>query len=78
VISIFLLNGLSIVNTQGNVYYEYSNISTNLTQLFGEPIYKETSRQQSTSIILDVKDNIKTQDSYIANGILKRCRKCYR
>ena len=38
VISIFLLNGLSIVNTQGNVYYEYSNISTNLTQLFGEPI----------------------------------------
>ena len=71
VISIFLLNGLSIVNTQGNVYYEYSNISTNLTQLFGEPIYKETSRQQSTSIVLDVKENIKTQDSYIANGILK-------
>ena len=39
VISIFLLNGLSIVNTQGNVYYDYSNISTNLIQLFGEPIF---------------------------------------
>ena len=71
VFSIFLSNGLSIVSAQGKVYDEYSNISTNLTQIFGEPIYKETSRQESDSIVLDVKESIKTQDSYIATGILK-------
>ena len=36
-----------------------------------EPIYKETSRQESDSIVLYVKESIKTQDSYIATGILK-------
>ena len=71
--SMSLSNGLSIVNAQENIKSEYLNTTTttNLTKIFGEPIYKETSRQQSTSIVLDVKENIKTQDSYIAYGILK-------
>jgi hypothetical protein len=70
-ISLFLSNGLSIVSAQGKLDSEYSNITTNLTQIFGEPIYKETSRQESNSIVLDVKESIKTQDSYIATGHLK-------
>ena len=71
--SMYLSNGLSIVNAQQeNIKSEYLNTTTtNLTKIFGEPIYKETSRQQSTSIVLDVKENIKTQDSYTATGILK-------
>ena len=61
--SMYLSNGLSIVNAQQeNIKSEYLNTTTtNLTKIFGEPIYKETSRQQSTSIVLDVKENIKTQ-----------------
>ena len=49
VISIFLLNGLSIVKAQGDVYYEYSNIFTNLTQLFGEPIARTSSAKHFNS-----------------------------
>jgi hypothetical protein len=73
--SISLLDELSFVNAQENIQEDkYSNTTstTNLTQLFGEPIYKETSRQSSNSIVLNVEDDtIKTQDSYIATGILK-------
>jgi hypothetical protein len=73
--SIFLLNELSIVNAQENIQEdEYSNTTTtaNLTHIFGEPIYKETSRQSSNSIVLNVEsDIITTQDSYTATGILK-------
>jgi hypothetical protein len=70
------LNELSIVNTQENIQEdEYSNTTTttsNLTHIFGEPIYKETSRQTSNSIVLNVEGGIiTTQDSYIATGILK-------
>ena len=44
---IFLSNGLSIVNAQENIQEdEYSKTTTtNLTQICGEPIYKEISRQ---------------------------------
>lgn len=73
---IFLSNGLSIVNAQENIQEdEYSKTTTtNLTQIFGEPIYKETSRQSTNSIVLTVENSgslIKTQDSYTATGILK-------
>ena len=75
VFSMFLSNDLSIVNAQENIQEgEYSNTTTtsNLTHIFGEPIYKETSRQSSNSIVLNVEDDIiKTQDSYAATGILK-------
>ncbi|HKO41204.1 MAG TPA: hypothetical protein VJU85_08075, partial [Nitrososphaeraceae archaeon] len=67
-------NGLSIVNAQENIQeYEYSKTTTtNLTQIFGEPIYKEISRQASNSIVLNVEgDSIQTQDFYTATGILK-------
>ena len=70
-----LYNGLSIVNAQENIKSEYSNTTnTNLTKIFGEPIYKETSRQSTNSIVLTVENSgslIKTQDSYTATGILK-------
>jgi len=62
------------VNAQENIQEdEYSNTTTtNLTQIFGELIYKETSRQSSNSIVLNVEGGIiKTQDSYTATGILK-------
>ena len=53
--SMSLSNGLSIVNAQENIKSEYSNSTTNnLTKIFGEPIYKEVSRQSSNSIILNV------------------------
>ena len=40
-----LSNGLSIVNAQENIKSEYSNTTnTNLTKIFGEPIYNEKSR----------------------------------
>jgi hypothetical protein len=74
VFSMLLLHGLSIVNAQENIQEnEYSNTTTaNLTKIFGEPIYKETSRQSSNSIVLNAEDGIiKTQDSYTATGILK-------
>jgi len=71
-----LSNGLSIVNAQQeNVKSEYSNTTTtNLTKIFGQPIYKEISRQSSNSVVLNVECDdsfIKTQDSYTATGILK-------
>jgi hypothetical protein len=69
-----LTSGLSIVNAQENIRTEYSKTTTNLTKIFGEPIYKETSRQSSNSIVLNVEGGgglIKTQDSYTATGILK-------
>ena len=69
-----LSNGLPIVNAQENIKSEYSNATTNLTKIFGEPIYKETSRQSSDSIVLTIESGgslIKTQDSYTATGILK-------
>jgi len=73
--SMSLSNGLSIVNAQENIKSEYSNTTnTNLTKIFGEPIYKETSRQSTNSIVLTVENSgslIKTQDSYTATGILK-------
>ena len=73
--SLSLSNGLSIVNAQENIKSEYSNTTnTNLTKIFGEPIYKETSRQSTNSIVLTVENSgslIKTQDSYTATGILK-------
>jgi uncharacterized membrane protein YqiK len=71
---IFLSNGLSIVNAQENIQEdEYSKTTTtNLTQIFGEPIYKEISRQASNSIVLNVEGgDIQTQDFYTATGILK-------
>ena len=70
-----LSNGLPILNAQENIKSEYSNtMKTNLTKIFGEPIYKETSRQSTNSIVLTVENGgslIKTQDSYTATGILK-------
>jgi hypothetical protein len=72
--SISLLNELSIVNAQESIQEdEYSKTTTtNLTQIFGEPIYKEISRQLSNSIVLNVEGGIiTTQDSYTATGILK-------
>jgi hypothetical protein len=72
--SMSLSNGLSIVNAQANIGNKYSNTATNLTQIFGEPIYKETIRESSNSIVLNVEGGgsiIKTQDSYTATGILK-------
>ena len=74
--SISLSNELSIVNAQQENIPEdeYSNTTntSNLTHIFGEPIYKETSRQSSNSIVLNVEDDIiTTQDSYTATGILK-------
>ena len=77
VVGVFTLltTGLSIVNAQQeNIESEYSKTTnnTNLTQIFGEPIYKETSRHSSNSIVLNAEDGIiKTQDSYTATGILK-------
>lgn len=75
VVGVFTLltTGLTIVNAQENIESEYSKTNnTNLTQIFGEPIYKETSRQSSNSIVLNAEDGIiKTQDSYTATGILK-------
>lgn len=63
---------LSIVNAQENKG-ENLNITANLTKIFGEPIYKEISRQSSNSIVLNSEDDssIKTQDSYTATGFLK-------
>ena len=68
-----LSNGLLIVNAQENIKSEYSNTTnTNLTKIFGEPIYKEISRLSSNSIVINAEGGIiKTQDSYIATGILK-------
>jgi hypothetical protein len=75
VVGVFTLltTGLSIVNAQENTESEYSKTTnTTLTQIFGEPIYKETSRHSSNSIVLNAEDGIiKTQDSYTATGILK-------
>src|SRR5687767_8637813 len=72
---IFLSNGLSIVNAQENIQedeYSKTTTTTNLTQIFGEPIYKEISRQASSSIVLNVEGgSIQTQDFYTATGILK-------
>ena len=72
---ISLSNGLSIVYAQEHIKSEYSNTTTtNLSKIFGEPIYKEISRQSSDSIVLTVESGgslIKTQDSYTATGILK-------
>lgn len=62
---------ISFVLAQENPYENYFKINTNLTELFGEPIYQETDRITSNSIVLDVDKNIKTQDSYMAAGILK-------
>lgn len=57
-------------NIQGEEYPKTT--TTNLTQIFGEPIYKEIIRQSSNSIILNIEGNIiKTQDTYTATGILK-------
>jgi len=51
--SMYISNGLSMVNAQDNITNEYSNTkTTNLTKVFGEPIYKEISRQSSDSIVL--------------------------
>jgi|SRR5918995_353594 hypothetical protein len=79
--SISLSNELSIVNAQENIQEEeeeeeeeYSNTTdtANLTNIFGEPLYKETSRQSSNSIVLNVEGGIiTTQDSSTATGILK-------
>ena len=73
-----LTTGLSIVNAQENIRngndYSKTNTTTNLTKIFGEPIYKEIGRQSSNSIVLNVEGGgslIKTQDSYTATGILK-------
>src|ERR1044072_5007254 len=77
VVGVFTLltSELSIVNAQENIQKEYSKITpTNLTKILGEPIYKETSRQSSNSIVLNVEGGgslIKTQDSYTATGMLK-------
>jgi hypothetical protein len=72
IICISLTNGSSIVHAQENIRDETSKIRNNLTKIFGEPIYKEISRQASNSIVLNVEggNSIKTQDSYTATGIL--------
>jgi hypothetical protein len=76
VFSMSLANGLSIVNAQENIQVDKNLKSiANFTKIFGEPIYKETSRLSSNSIVLNVEgDSIKTQDFYIATGILKDVR----
>jgi len=83
IFTIFLVMGfsmslsyeLSIVNAQENIQEdEYLKTTTtpNLTQIFGEPIYKEISRQSSNSIVLNIEGGIiKTEDSNTATGILK-------
>lgn len=69
----FFMNLLTISFVHGleSTYDKYLQINTNLTELFGEPIYKETERITSNSIVLDVDKNIRTQDSYTASGMLK-------
>ena len=74
IVSIPLTNGLLIVSSQQeNIQEEmYPKTTTNLTQIFGEPIYKATSSQPINSIVLNVEGNmIKTQDTYSETGILK-------
>jgi hypothetical protein len=74
IVSIPLTNGLLIVNSQQeNIQEEmYPKTTTNLTQIFGEPIYKATSTELVNSIILNLEGNmIKTQDTYSETGILK-------
>ena len=44
---------------------------TNLTKIFGEPIYKEWIHNRTSSIVEDVDNSITTEDSYIAYGHLK-------
>jgi hypothetical protein len=44
---------------------------TNLTKIFGEPIYKEWIHNRTSSIVEDVDNSIITEDSYIAYGHLK-------
>jgi hypothetical protein len=67
--SLSLSNGLSIVNAQENIKSEYSNATTNLTKIFGEPIYNEIGNQSTNSLVLNVEGGgslIQTQDSYTA------------
>ena len=50
VVGVFTLltTGLSIVNAEENIGNKYSKTTTtNLTKIFGEPIYKEISRHSS-------------------------------
>ena len=70
--SMTLTNGLSIVDAQDNIGELYpKTITNNLTQIFGEPFYKEISSQDSSKV-LNVEDgNIKTHNIHIATGILK-------
>ena len=72
-LSMTLTNGLSIVHAQDKIIESYPQTNTtNLTQIFGEPIYKETSRHSSNSIVLNVEGGIiKTQDFSTATGSLK-------
>jgi len=48
-----------------------SQAVTNLTKIFGEPIYKEWIHNRTSSIVEDVDDSIITEDSYSAYGHLK-------
>ncbi|HJU59215.1 MAG TPA: hypothetical protein VJ583_05665 [Nitrososphaeraceae archaeon] len=71
---------MSIVNAQENIEELYpKTTTTNLTPpIFGEPIYKETSRQSSNSIVLnDDGSSIQTRFLYY-NWDFKGCWKCYR
>lgn len=74
VTSLNFINGLSFVESQENIEtdkFVTASVSE-LTKFFGEPIYKELSRQSSNSIVLNAEDDkIQTLDSYKAIGILK-------
>lgn len=72
IISMSLTNGLLIVNAQEFMQDKPWKINDNFDKIFGEPIYKEVSRESSNSIVLNVEDGkIKTQDSYTATGFFK-------
>ena len=72
IVSISLSNTLSTVIGQDYMQNKASKSDYDLNKIFGEPIYKELSRQSSNSIVLSVEEGkTKTIDSYTATGNLK-------
>jgi hypothetical protein len=43
----------------------------NLTSIFGEPIYQETSHKKTGSVVMSIQAPIQTEDSYTATGVLQ-------
>ena len=43
----------------------------NLTSIFGDPLFEETSHRRTGSIVIKNQEHNQTRDSYIASGILK-------